>query len=282
MFQGIQTYILALVDFYKKDRLAERASSLAYYTMVALTPLIFFSIFLIGVFLGPGIFESKIIIFLEETLGEQVSTLFATLFQNISALDGKLLASLIGVGFIIIGVGNLSHAIRISFVEVFHRDPLGTLPERGVVQQTIISRILSFFWLLALLILVVVLISLHTVISFLFSPEAGWVWLPDLLRYVASPLFSLALLYIFFGVFYRMASERALSWRSAFWAGFWVSTILTILNSLFSLVLSASATLETYGVAGSLVAFILWVYYVMLTLLLGAEIGKMIQETEPE
>jgi membrane protein len=107
-----------------------------------------------------------------------------------------------------------------------------------------------------------------------FAQEIIAEHLPILARVLplANFTLSLAVSTAFFAMIYEFLPDVDLPWREV-WLGATVTAILfTVGKSLIGLYLGRSGAASIYGAAGSLVLLLLWVYYSVQLLLLGAEV----------
>jgi membrane protein len=82
---------------------------------------------------------------------------------------------------------------------------------------------------------------------------------------------SLAIVTLVFVLIFKVLPDANLKWKDV-WIGALVTTgLFSIGRYLISLYLSNSNIGSTYGVAGSLVLVLIWIYYSSIILLLGAE-----------
>ena len=83
---------------------------------------------------------------------------------------------------------------------------------------------------------------------------------------------SFVLLTLFFAAIYRVLSGQRIPWGYV-WYGSIISPLLfTIGKTLIGLYLAYSSTTSVYGAAGSLVVFLVWVYYSSQIAFFGAEL----------
>ena len=85
---------------------------------------------------------------------------------------------------------------------------------------------------------------------------------------------SLATVTLVFALIFKVLPDAKVKWKDV-WVGALVTTALfSIGRFLISLYLTTSNIGSTYGVAGSLVLVLVWIYYSSIILLLGAEFTK--------
>jgi membrane protein len=83
-----------------------------------------------------------------------------------------------------------------------------------------------------------------------------------------------------FTLIFKVIPDAAVRWRDT-WVGAAVTALLfTIGKLLLGLYLGSSSVASSYGAAGSLVAYVVWVYYASQILFLGAEFTQVYARLE--
>jgi membrane protein len=82
----------------------------------------------------------------------------------------------------------------------------------------------------------------------------------------------------FFTIILRWIPDRQVKWKAALYGGILTAVLFTVGKTLIGLYLTRAAVGSTYGVAGSLIVTLVWVYYSALIFLFGAEIASMLCE----
>ena len=83
---------------------------------------------------------------------------------------------------------------------------------------------------------------------------------------------------VLFALIYRFLPDARLEWRDVWTGGFLTAVLFTVGKQLIGLYLGRSGTASTYGVAGSVIVLLLWVYYTAQIILLGAELTRVYAE----
>ncbi len=122
---------------------------------------------------------------------------------------------------------------------------------------------------------VLVLVTASTILPLVWS--WGSHWLPNL-RWVGALsdfLLSTLLLTLFFAFTFRFMSEGNVRYRQV-WGGALTSAVLFAVGKMgIGYYLSYVNLASAYGAAGSLVVFLVWVYYSAQILLFGAEVVRL-------
>ena len=102
--------------------------------------------------------------------------------------------------------------------------------------------------------------------------------LPSYVFAITDIVIPLFVIFILFMVVYKVLPDVSIHWKDV-WVGALVTSALFVLGKyLIGLYLGTSSVASTYGAAGSLVIFLLWIYYSAQILFLGAEFTKVYVE----
>ena len=83
---------------------------------------------------------------------------------------------------------------------------------------------------------------------------------------------SVGLLTLLFAAIFRTLSGRRIAWGYVVYGSAVASLLFTLGKVVLSQYLLYAGTASTYGAAGSLVVFLVWIYYSSQTLFFGAEL----------
>ncbi|MET0390166.1 MAG: YhjD/YihY/BrkB family envelope integrity protein, partial [Polyangiales bacterium] len=142
---------------------------------------------------------------------------------------------------------------------------------RGLVRD----RFLSFTMVLAvafiLLASLAVTAALSSVGKFLGDalPGGAGLW------QVVNSVISLAVITGLFALIFKVVPDAKMRWRDAAVGGAVTAVLFTIGKYLLGLYLGRSSVGSAFGAAGSVVAFVVWVYYVSQILFMGAEFTQV-------
>jgi membrane protein len=88
-------------------------------------------------------------------------------------------------------------------------------------------------------------------------------------------IMSVVLATLLFAMIYKILPNAYVNWRSVWIGAFTTSVLFNFGKFLIGLYLGHAAVGSSFGAAGSLVAFLVWVYYSAQLLLLGAEFTQV-------
>jgi membrane protein len=251
------------------DRLPAVAGGVTFYTLLAIFPAIGAFVSLYGLFADVGAVEKQL---------QEMSTVFPASVVNIVGeqmlrLAGQEQAKL-GVAFIVslllsIWSANASMKALFDGLNVAYDED----EKRNFVTKTIWTYAFTFCALLYAMVLAGVLIGAPIVLERVGLSAAAVIWIP--LRW----LIVLAVTAFAFAMLYRFGPCRARPrWRwvilgAVFGAAAW------LIGSLgFSLYVNTLAHYDaTYGPLGAVIAFMVWMWFSIMTVLVGAELNAEIE-----
>jgi membrane protein len=187
------------------------------------------------------------------------------LLQNLAAQRTSL--TLLGIPVFLWFSTRLFAGLRAALNEIFDTDETRSLPQRKVIDLGVV--------LLVCLLMVVNGYLLATVARVEAALE-GLPFLAWVYRFAARVLSAGFSLTVFFCVF-KLLPSRRIQWRTALFASLFCALAFEVAKRLYALYLTRFATFDTLVSNANIVAFVLflvWIYYMALVFLLGAEIAE--------
>lgn len=271
-FEGVPLYDVA-VFFYnglRKGDLNTRAAALAFNFFLAIFPAIIFFFTLIP-YIPIHNFQDSLLNLLREFIpGQTYAAVEGTLFDIIKRPRGGLLS----LGFLL-AMFFATNSVN-SLIDAFNRTYY-TVETRSAIKQ----RMVSIFLVFILSFLVILAISLIT-----FGPVAlRWIedfgiltdWLTLYMINIGKWVIIFALLFFAFSVLYYFAPTVKHRFRFIT-AGSTLATLLFIATSIgFNFYVNNLASYNTlYGSIGTLIIFMLWLYFNSVIVLVGWELNSSI------
>jgi membrane protein len=93
-----------------------------------------------------------------------------------------------------------------------------------------------------------------------------------ILIWVVERLGSLVVLTLLFAVLYRTLPDAPVRWSDVWTGAFLAAILITLGTWAFGWYLGRASVTSSYGAAGALAAFLLWIYYSAQIFFLGAEL----------
>ncbi len=252
-----------------EDDASQLAAALSYYTAVSVAPLLVLIVVIVGLFLGEELAESQLLTQLRGAIGPEGALFLQTALEN---ADQPTLASIAGI------LSSLT--LLWSATNVFGQlqNSLNTIwdvekKSSGGLWNTIRTRFLSFTLVLGIAFLLLVSLVISAALTTFIEwgngilPGMDWLW------QVVNLVVSFGVVVLLFAAIYKVLPDVQIAWRTV-WLG---ATVTALLFTLGKFILSwylANAG-STYGAIGSLVVFLLWVYYSAQILFFGAEFTQV-------
>ncbi len=256
---------------FSDDKVMKMSSSLAYYTVFALAPLLIIIISLSGIFLGRDAAEGKVYHQLENFVGSNTAIQLQEMIKNASLSGKSDIAIVIGIITLVIGATTVFSEIQDSINTVWGLKPK---PKNGML-QFLKNRILSFSIIIGLGFLLLVSLTLSTLIDgFSDSLRSHFPDVTLVVFYIINLIITLLITSVIFGAIFKVLPDAKIKWKDVA-AGAITTAVLFMLGKFaISLYIRKSQVGSTYGAAGSLVILLLWVYYSAIILYFGAEFTK--------
>lgn len=251
------------------DQASQLAAALAYYTAVSIAPLLVLIVVLVGLFLGAQATRSQLLSQLSSTVGPQGAQFLQAILENAQQPTAASLAGIVGIVTLLWGSTNLFSQLQSSLNAIWNVE---LRPGRGI-WDTIKARFFSFTLVLGAAFLLLVSLILSAILTTMSTwgnnllPGVDWVW--EAVNFGVSFLVTAGL----FAAIYKILPDAEIRWRDV-GIGALVTALLFTLGK-FALGLYLSNAGSAYGVAGSVVAFLLWVYYSAQILFFGAEFTQI-------
>jgi len=270
-FKGIWEVLKNSFKGFGDDKITKMSSSLAYYTIFSMAPLLIIIISLSGIFLGQDAAEGKVYAQLASFVGANTASQLQEMIKNASLSGKSVTAAIIGIATLVIGATTVFAQIQDSINFIWGLKPK---PKRGWL-KFLKNRFLSFSVIIGLGFLLLVSLSISALIdAFSNSLQAYFPKVTVVIFYIINLLITLAITALIFGTIFKVLPDAKIKWKDVL-VGSVVTAILFMLGKFgISFYIGKSQVGSTYGAAGSLVILLLWVYYSAIILYFGAEFTK--------
>jgi membrane protein len=254
------------------DHNAPRLSAaLAYYALLSLAPVLVLLILICGLVFARSSAEQHLLDQVRNLAGKQWVGTLKTLIDNTEPNSTGVIAGVVAIGVLLFGASGV-------FVEL--RDSLNTIWEAPVLQTCIKEfvrrRIASFGLVLAFGFLILISTLLDVALQvieklFISSLPAG----AALIGQIANSGLSLIALTLLFGFLFKFVPDVPIDWRDVGVGAVVTAVLFTVGHLLLTLYLTKAAIGSAYGAAGSLVAFVAWMYYSAQIFFFGAVLTRV-------
>jgi membrane protein len=257
----------AFLEFVRGDR-ATLGAALAYYTVFSIAPVLVIAIAVAGLVFGRDAVEDRVREQMAGLVGNAGATQIQTMVQGAYNPGRGVMATVIAAVVLALSATVVFGQLRTSLDVIWSVKPR---PGRGYLRM-VLNRVFSFAMVVTLGFLLLVSLVLQAALvaatSHLrrFLPEEALVGFQ-----VVEVLVSTGITTVLFLIVYRFLSDARVAWRDCLAGALFTAILFTAGKYAIGLYLGHSKVMDTYGVAGSLVLVLLWVFYTSQIVFFGAE-----------
>jgi membrane protein len=249
-------------------------AALAFYSMLSIAPLLVLSVAIAGLFYGPEAAEGRIVAQLQNLIGYQGGLAIQDLLNHARHLSSGLAAVAVGTALLFFGASSVFAELRDSLNLVWGFQTVTGPGVMGIIR----SRFVAFAMVISIGFLLLVSLLFGAAIAAAGKFFGGFLPIPEVALDAANAVFSFLAVTILFALLYKVIPEVFIEWRDV-WIGAAVTAALFSLGKLvIGLYIGKAGIGSAYGAAGSLVAFLIWVYYSAQIFFLGAEFTRAFSE----
>lgn len=247
---------------WKKNHTSLLGAALTYYAVFSLIPFLAIVTVIASVSFGRDLVAGQITNQLSGIVGYHSAQFIETLIAKTNHASPNLLVSLFGLAVLIWGASSFFSTLKTALDIIWGHT---SVPKTGLVH--FIGAKLEIF-------LTVILAGLFLIV-FLFINAFSIAHNHFLGYQIINGLVELVVMTVLFGFTFRVMSRMRLNWSDVLVGGLITSVFLIIGNILMGIYLGLGTATSIYGVAGSFVSILIWLYYTFQIFLLGAEITQI-------
>lgn len=248
-------------------------ASLAFYTLLSLTPLLLVVVSTVGMVLGQKSAESSIIQQAQQLIGSQGAKVVGALLVGSENKTHGIVATIIGLVTLLFGASGVLIELRDALNTIWEA-PTRQLKGFQNVTSFIKERLFSFALVLAIGFVLLVSLAVNAFIAAVGSLSSSVLPGYETILHIANAVVSFIIITGLFAAIYKVMPDVRIEWRDVMMGGAVTSFLFTIGKLLIGLYLGKASFASTYGAAASVVVFIVWVYYSAQIFFLGAEFTK--------
>jgi membrane protein len=248
------------VKAWNDDYAPSMGAALSYYTLFSIAPLLLIVLAIAGLVFGEEAARGELYGELASLIGPSGAQAVQELVAHANRPAAGITALAMGSVALVVGASAVFGELQNALDRIW-RAPAAK--QQSGWMNILRSRLLSFGMILA--VAFVLMVSL--VLSAALAALGRW-WALDLAA-------SLAITTLLFSLVYKIIPRVRIRWSDV-WVGAAVTAALFAVGKvLIGLYLGRSSVASTFGAAGSLVVFMIWVYYSAQVFLLGAEFTRV-------
>lgn len=268
------------IFLWQRYQVPRLGAALAFYAVLSLAPLVIVAVGIVSLFLSRSEVQQGIIEQVRNAIGEesdQIVTLLQNLFNNAFSAyhaNSGIVTSAFWFVVVIIGASAILVELRDSLNLIWGVPSATTRREGALVFLR--NRL---FAILMLGVIGLLLLALLTLSAYLKTSPAWLAQDPiDPFIPLMQNLLSFALLVAFVSISYKILPTTRVHWRDVIWPAVGVALLGMAGRVLLSAYIERSALSSAYGAAGSLVVFLLWMYYSAQVFYFGAAVARALRD----
>jgi membrane protein len=263
------------ISQWSSDHASEMGAALAYYSVFSIAPLLIIVIAVAGLVFGEDAARGAVEAQLSSTMNAQAAHFVQDVLQQLNRPRVGLLSTVIGGVTLLFGALGAFLHLRGALCRIWKLSPSSSATWLAML----VDYLLALSMVLSSVVLMLVLLTVNAALIYLGKTR----WLPggQGLWQGLEFLVSFGLMSLLFGALFWVLSGRRIPWR-LIWYGAGITALLfTIGKSIIGFYLGLVAgSGSAYGAAGSLVVFLLWIYYSSLIVFFGAELVQVRRRQE--
>jgi len=255
-----------------KDNVPRMGAALAYYMALSLAPLLVVILAVTGLAFGAKAAQGQLVWQIQTLVGHEGVRLIQSIIAGAHPSSTGFITTVLGLATLFFGGTAVVTELRDALNTIW-RVPADPASSHGRSLFNLMKeRILAFA-----LVLCAGLFLLTSLIVSTFLSAAGEyldATPPRAVIQTVEWVVSFAVITALFAFIFKVLPAVRLKWGDVAAGALLTSLMLTAGKSLLAAYLGKAGFTQTYGVAGSLVAFLVWVYYSAQVVFLGAEFTR--------
>src|SRR5436853_2926894 len=270
MFAKVWNLIKDTVSGFMANEALSRAAAIAYFTIFSIAPLLLIVIAIAGLVFGREAAQAAIMGQFSGLMGKGSGDALASMLQSAGSQSQKAgtIAAIIGVVTLLITASGAFGEIQSSLNKIWKAEP------KAGLSRLVRARAASLGLVMTLGFLLLVSLAVSAGIAAVGHWVDGIFPGAKVLMAVVNFVITLALLSAVFAAIYKFLPDKPIAWRDVAVGAVATALLFTIGKSLIGLYIGRANIAASYGVAGSLIVILVWIYYSTLTFLLGAEFTR--------
>jgi membrane protein len=243
-----------------------RSAAIAFYTLFSMAPLLVVAVAISGAVFGDEVTRVQLEAQVEELAGSESAVVIGRVLDNADRPNLSRWAGAVGIVTLLFGATVVFGQLQESMNAVWE-----VQPQPGhFAHRFLKKRLLSLGLVLAFGFLLLVSLVLSAGVSALGGYLQRGMGLPVGLLGTLDFVLFLVVISALFLLIFRIVPDAELEWRHVAVGAVVTGVLFSVGKELIGLYIGRAGVASVYGVAGSLVLLLLWVYYSSMLLLLGA------------
>lgn len=254
---------------WQDHRASRMGAALSYYAIFSIVPILMIILVFIGPILGNDYIQKAIVGQVHILINEQSADFIQSIIKGLSETQFNFLTIIASIGTLIIGTVGVFYELKNSLDDLW--DTKQSEKETKSWKYFLFSRLLSLSIIPILGFLLMISIIASSIANFISGYSPIFANMTYLFQ-IGTLIFSFFVMSFLFIFIYRFIPKRKLPWRELV-RGALVTTVLFLLGKfIIDIYITKLAGASFFGVTGSFVILLLWIYYSVQIFLFGASL----------
>jgi membrane protein len=249
-------------------------AALAFYTVLSVAPLMVVAIGIAGMIFGEETARSQIAYQVRTLVGPEGGKAVLGLLESAAKPAASFAATVVGFLTLLWGASGVFGELRDSLNAVWGVQTNSVSGIMSIIKQ----RFISFAMVLGIGFLLLVSLVLSAVISVVGKFFQDRFTFPETALQFGTMAASFLAITLLFALLYKVVPEVHIEWQDVIIGAAVTSLLFSIGKTLIGLYLGKASVGSAYGAAGSVIVFIVWVYYSAQIFFLGAQFTRVYSE----
>jgi membrane protein len=254
-----------------EDKVPRLGAALAFYTALSIAPLLVLSLRVVAFFFGEAAARGEIERQMLSMIGEQGAEAVQAMLQNANQPEAGTLPTIFSLLTLLLGASGVFGQLQDSLNTIWEVTPK---PGRGIL-GFLKDRFLSMSMVFGVAFLLMVSLVVSAALS--FAGGLAFHWLHDF-QIISQGINTAISITVFAGLFammFKYLPDAKIAWKDVWLGAFITAVLFTIGKLAIGLYIGRSSIASSYGIAGSLIVLLVWVYYSAQIVFFGAEFTQV-------
>jgi membrane protein len=265
--------IIRTIQEWREDHADRLAAAVSFYTIFSAVPSLIIVIGLTGLVVDQSRVEAQVLLQIQRTMGSDAADFVGQVLQSRKEVssEGNRFATGLGVATALFGASGAFAHLQGALNTIWQ---VRAKPKQGLM-NFVRTRLFSF----VILLLIGFMLMVSLVINVWLVLINGWFKnvMPDLhlLFNVGNGIVSFGIGMLLFALLFKVMPDVTIRWHDI-WVGAAVTSLLFNLGKwAIGLYLGSSTLARTFGAAGAVVVLLIWIFFSVQVVLIGAEFIKV-------
>lgn len=274
-WSNLKQLLSQTADEWSKDNAQRLGASLAFYSLLSLSPLLVVMVAIAASVFGKEAVRGQLAWEIRNVMGPLAGQAVQAMLVGARKSSGSTLATVLSVLTVLFGASSAVIELQSALNLIWRVPSSNTNTVLGSIVVFIKERFFSFALIIGSGLLVLASVVWSAWIAIMGRLFSSLLPIPESLLHLANFLASFVAITFVFAAIYKVVPNVRLKWSDVLVGASVTSLVFTVGKQLIGLYLGKESFASTYGAAGSLVILLVWVYYSAQLFFFGAEFTKV-------